>query len=76
MRKTPQKTLIRWLSYWASCRDGQRPVNVHEIKEFSDVALARKFCICLRRSHFHPDVASDEDIWQAIQTLRTPKAVA
>lgn len=53
-----------WLKYW----DNAKSVAVDEIRTFSHVATARKFCEVMRVGKF-TDV-TDLQIWRAIKKMR------
>ena len=62
-----QAAIQDWLTYWTNAK----MVAVDEIRSFSDVYQARKYCECMRVGVFADDLVSDLQIWRAISATRT-----
>lgn len=53
-----------WLTYWTNAN----MVSVDAIKAFDQVALARRFCSCMRSGVFSE--ITDLQIWRALTAMR------
>jgi hypothetical protein len=71
-RQMTQKQIQEWIGYWTRAN----MVAFDQIQAFEHVAVARRFCQCMRIGCFNPDAVTDLQIWRALCNLRDPSKFA